>query len=374
MGDWKKRVVEYWYRSICDAEKLAIKETALKNACSISIAELTKGQLSKNSLNLFQKHFQAIEDTEKRLLSLLISPLFAQKDSPDTFKKKEKIYPFWISANLDSMGNLYPSQDITPWISRDVLEPLYVSNQRLILGEVSEVDSLYALNLPYPKDKWHAYFEWFNSLVEQLTGKPIFEMTYESYMIVPKVQIVVSNEGSQKNGASAIKYCYENILDNFDSLSLIKNVISENSREEGIQLSSEEHSVATYKHIGQSSKHALSPSQRSALHHCLTINKGESLSITGPPGTGKTSLLRDIIANQIVESALKKEDPPIIVVASTNNQAIINLIPPFEKKEQKSLLDESWLLGQKDYGLFLKADYLQYVIFTERLLSGIKCI
>jgi hypothetical protein len=73
----------------------------------------------------------------------------------------------------------------------------------------------------------------------------------------------------------------------------------------------------------------LAPSQRQALHHCLSIGAGEILAVNGPPGTGKTTLLQSLVATLFVERALDGKEPPIVVVASTNNQAVTNVIDSF---------------------------------------------
>ncbi len=121
-------------------------------------------------------------------------------------------------------------------------------------------------------------------------------------------------------------------------------------------------------------EYSLSMMQQVAVNLSLN-NKNNIQSVNGPPGTGKTTLLKDIFAQLIVEQAkiicelkdpvLKAElvyDSPYkiaslpfsiadkgIVVASSNNgavQNIVNELPQKEKIEGDTFLEE---LGKVDY-------------------------
>lgn len=57
---------------------------------------------------------------------------------------------------------------------------------------------------------------------------------------------------------------------------------------------------AMCKHNGQmNGKYPLAGSQRRAVHHLKYIKEGELLAISGPPGTGKTTLLQSVVADLI---------------------------------------------------------------------------
>lgn len=78
-----------------------------------------------------------------------------------------------------------------------------------------------------------------------------------------------------------------------------------------------------------SSKFSLAPSQRRAVHGFNQLGYGKVLAVSGPPGTGKTTTLQDMVANLVTEHALKNEPAPLIVGMSTNNQAVSNIIDSF---------------------------------------------
>lgn len=95
-------------------------------------------------------------------------------------------------------------------------------------------------------------------------------------------------------------------------------------------------------------EHPLTPSQRLAVHAFLTGD--EITAVSGPPGTGKTTMLQAIVASLVTSRALNEEDPPVIVGTSTNNQAVTNIIDSFAKvaKDEHGPLDFRWLPAEKD--------------------------
>ena len=95
---------------------------------------------------------------------------------------------------------------------------------------------------------------------------------------------------------------------------------------------------------------ALTASQRRAVHAFLQGGDGEVTAVSGPPGTGKTTMLQAIVAGMITRRALNEEDAPVIVGTSTNNQAVTNIIASFASvtKQEPGTLDLRWLPQAKD--------------------------
>lgn len=104
--------------------------------------------------------------------------------------------------------------------------------------------------------------------------------------------------------------------------------------------------------------HAMSLMQQFAINTAVEeLSKGGLLSVNGPPGTGKTTLLRDLIAHNIVErakvlSSFNQVDDTLdnqgfirpeltgyeMVMASSNNAAVENISK--ELPQKKSLAEE----------------------------------
>lgn len=97
-----------------------------------------------------------------------------------------------------------------------------------------------------------------------------------------------------------------------------------------------------------SEEYPLADNQRDALHVLGGMDVGDVLAVSGPPGTGKTTLLQSIVADELVRAALEGDVPPVIVGTSTNNQAVTNIIDSFGSvkvpKGKGTCLNHRWLL------------------------------
>ena len=124
----------------------------------------------------------------------------------------------------------------------------------------------------------------------------------------------------------------------------------------------------------QRSAYPLDVAQRDALLALVETGHGGVLAVNGPPGTGKTSLLRGVIASVWVKPLLlarlgEHPECPMIVACAATNQAVTNVISSFNETPGPALFDETgerlanssvtlesrWLPALTSYGWYAPA-------------------
>lgn len=95
------------------------------------------------------------------------------------------------------------------------------------------------------------------------------------------------------------------------------------------------------KHIGQmKNDFPMADAQRNVVHCFSTITEGNVLAVSGPPGTGKTTMLQTIVADMVVKKIVESDSfdtgnqAPLILASSANNKAITNIIDAFSSGEE----------------------------------------
>ncbi|TEW83162.1 AAA domain-containing protein [Psychrobacter sp. 230] len=84
---------------------------------------------------------------------------------------------------------------------------------------------------------------------------------------------------------------------------------------------------------------------------------GRVLAVNGPPGSGKTSMLKAVVAHYVVKAALLKEPCPIIVASGATNQSVKNVTSAFpdvvQDDSDECLLEyQRWIPHCPTYGSF----------------------
>jgi hypothetical protein len=87
---------------------------------------------------------------------------------------------------------------------------------------------------------------------------------------------------------------------------------------------------------------------------------GHILAVSGPPGSGKTSMLKAVIAQESVLAALEGRPCPIIVAAGATNQSVKNVVSAFpdvlHDDDDDFILYQRWLPKINNYGSFLASN------------------
>ncbi|WP_170105075.1 AAA domain-containing protein [Desmospora activa] len=280
-----------------------------------------------------------------------ICPVFLERaDDPD-----EIFTPIFLPAQLEE-AKLLPISHQLPYIPRKHLEPTIKDN--LALGSLEKLDEFIAQN-PYTVDgNWKQAIRYAKELFMTVNGSQWDDFSVDSYRASKEVWMAVKLGGTKNK----LIHFYEELITSSSLPPLLKNYLSLDENEKRPLLDSTTYSN---QHLGQMNKaYPLSRGQRESLQHFLALNEGEMLAVNGPPGTGKTTLLQNVVATLWVKAAINgDEDPPVIVATSANNKAITNIIDSFAKDDDGAIeegreepLRERWLPDLKSFGLYLPSN------------------
>jgi ABC-type dipeptide/oligopeptide/nickel transport system ATPase component len=345
--DSDKKLLRYFLRSHIDSDHSSLN---MNHGVNLSLDEVKSGKLTEESLELIKKKSSNIKS--KGELEYHICPvILSESDSQSV------ILPFFIIAKLNEQ-RLVPISQRPPYFVRQYLEPSSKDNE-ITIGTIEKNDD-YVEKHPYlVEENWIAAWKYAENMFQHVTGKNFRSLKLPGYRVSNQVCIIPKE---LENKSRDILSLYEDVIKLKKYPKLLQEFLSLDEKEkEPIQHEKD----GAESHLGQmNSQYPLSQRQRESLQHLFSLKKGEILAVNGPPGTGKTTLIQNVVASLWVEKAIEGGEPPVIFATSTNNQAIINVIDSFGKMNQgktnsnrkwgelAELLQGRWIQPLKSYGLY----------------------
>ena len=275
--------------------------------------------------------------------------------------KRQVLIPILVLAKLDVKGILTPSEK-APWIPREWLDPS--QSPDITLSDIVTVDEYVTTNPFEGIDTWQGMIEYCDAMLVDALGIDLDEEESKPSLF----SIEVSNQFSQSDDfiiqiETPIKGAKEKILKSYDELidnGKFPKLYERYGDSSDLKLreffDKTNCSNSSRKHLGQmTGEFSLSDKQRNALHYLFDAKHGDVLAINGPPGTGKTTLLRSVVANLWTTAAIEQTEPPVIIAASNNNQAVTNILESFGKVNEDDIeqsLAGRWLPEISSYGLY----------------------
>jgi len=277
--------------------------------------------------------------------------------------ERQVLIPILVLAKLDINGVITPSEK-APWIPREWLNPNQSSDSTI--SDIVTVDEYVTTNPFEGIDTWQGMIEYCDAMLMNILGAEVDEETDKRPRLF---DIKISDQFSQSDDfliqiETPIKGAKEKILKSYDELieqgkfpKLYERYGDSNDLKLRDCPDKTNCIKNAKKHLGQmTGEFSLSDKQRNALHYFFSAQHGDVLAVNGPPGTGKTTLLRSVVADLWVNAAIEQTEPPVIVATSNNNQAVTNILESFAKVNEEGI-DESlagrWLPGISSYGLYV---------------------
>jgi hypothetical protein len=353
------RFVRYWTDSLRETEHATASPGGLlADGLEMPSADAVRGICNQHCLEtlLTRKQQRRNERAKGRPVSDDKNPFpIAVILCPLRFIKAERgpgqrfLELLWLPATLLPDGTLLPSQKGGPWIPRANLEPL-LDDEAVTIGTVESVAHFAEKNPFEHFARWGDYWNYCDRLVRAVTGEAIASLEFEDYRRRDHTFI-----GLYSSGSSLLRL-FDDVAAGERPLGLLPLFASLNEpRHEVYSTSVRKLALAASRHCGQfGNAFPLAPSQRMAVHRFFETRKNDFLCVSGPPGTGKTTLLQSIVASLWVESAARRAArPPVIIASGATNQSVTNIIDSFEKAgDSGDLFTRRWLPGIGSFGTF----------------------
>lgn len=292
----------------------------------ISKEEFYKGEIDPNiTLKLFKNNKAEEKNTDKEKekidenLYIIIAVKVIRTIEEGSQKKDEETEDltgiYFIPAMLNKEKSvLLPAieDNKLPWFPREFLKPMI--EPELAIGDNQIFEQILSDKMYHIYDifSWEEYLKFCIEIYEATTQCD-FNEDYIYNLNGKKDKIQLENNiyifpDKTINPTYAIKSLYENILNEEREMPLYEKFINlEEEKDEKIHENTVENRK---KHIGQmGGKYGLSESQRESINNFNNLKEGEILAIKGPPGTGKTTLIQSIVANEYVKKAIRGELP-----------------------------------------------------------------
>nr|WP_121272485.1 DEAD/DEAH box helicase [Pedobacter schmidteae] len=346
--------IKYWRDSLADAESINVDVSKIDAKYKPEAYNFEEATLPVALFDeLWPKNeLESLKEGQILDKEILISPLSLVPRLNHAIPKanEEEISPFWIPALLSSENELKPRQDMYPLIPRKILDP--VSYRDIVFSSVDRVDEALA-KVELSTDTWKVYQQSLNKIFSYITGTEIRDFKGQEFFEV-KYQWVFIPDELVKGASHHILELYRGLIKQSSFPKLLKTIIKEEHPVLNKQYNKDEVFERSIAHLGQMNNgFGLSPSQRKSLAHHFDLKHGEVLAVNGPPGTGKTTLIQSVIADNFVKSAMTGQNPLVTVASSTNNQAITNIIDSFSKGNSGTLLEQRWLPNITSFALYM---------------------
>lgn len=379
--EYYKKLADYFRRSVIDGERLSPNTKALQQAVkSAQYSKVKKDapfavdssvwELGRLSEQITQTIFSVLNLSPKvQQTNIVLIPridLLEVYSGQTIGQQSTIITPLIVQVVLDRSGELKPSA-LPPFVPREWMAPN--DSDQVPFAHVETMDAFITQN-PFNVASWPELQDYCDRMLACLMSdslevdaneKPpsIFEhKLLEDYQMKRGIGLALL-EPPIIAGFHVLKI-YDAIVRGTKLNGLFKKMFSSLDAEPDSYLDLTHSHQDCLNHIGQmTAEFPLANKQRNALHYISRMQKGDLIAVNGPPGTGKTTLLRSVVADAWVAAALNEEEPPVIVAASSSNQAVTNVLDSFCKVEETQIeetLKGRWLPHIDSYGLYACGD------------------
>lgn len=357
-----QQTIRYWRQSLIDSDKIGFDK---KKTYEILGSENGTQSLSQSSID---RLFNEYKDYRARLEPLKDKKY---KDAPENFDHVPILYvpfvgrhidnrgketiaaPLSVEATLTEGGCINITPESIPYFNPEYIEPYTKEGFSFGITREQLDNAISAVGLIPTTTNPDNLQEYLDKILQHALGDQYKGLEFlEPYQETCERYVVLDLE--QKGLSQSLIKTYQEILERDETPVLLKSVFK--TPQNCIAAQTKENEERHCGHV--SGEFPLNDGQRLALYAGTTLQDGEILAVTGPPGTGKTTLIGNAIASAWVAAALEESEAPVTFVTSTNNQAVQNALNSFpdirdlpddHPFKARTVLLERWV---KDAGAF----------------------
>ena len=320
----------------------------------VELGKITGADASRLFRDKKDKDTSEITELPVLIALKVIKPVIVDSRK-NTTSMEELTAVYYLPALLFRDGSLRPSPNKNPWFAREFMMPMI--DPEISIGTNADVDRFLRDNAAerIQIDSWEKYWIYTRRMYEAVTHTDLYS---KSVGVLENIE----TEDFCYIFCDEIIKSTVHILKLYDSILELKGKVKLPLYDQFVALDPKstrdlfgDSLAAMQRHCGQmGGEYPLSASQREALNHLEVLKKGEILAVSGPPGTGKTTLLQSVVANLLTSHAIDRKDPPIIVATSTNNQAVTNIIDSFGSVKALGIrnLEFRWVSAVESFAVY----------------------